>query len=180
MLLEAGRCALIVVDVQDRLAPAITEIDRVVANVGVLMRAARELAVPILVTEQYPKGLGHTLPALSELAPDADVIEKVEFSAAGNPDFAARLAATGRPDPVICGIEAHVCVLQTALDLRRRGLVATVVADATQSRAAANADAAMARLTRANVTLATTEMVLFEWLRRADHPSFRSLSRLIR
>ena len=180
MLLNRNDSVLVVVDMQERLAPVISGIGAVTENVKVLMQAASRLEVPILVSEQYPKGLGHTLAALADLTPNGAVVEKVEFSAAANSAFSERLAALERSVPVICGIEAHVCVLQTALDLQSGELHPVVVQDATQSRSADNAQAAWNRMVRRGVDLMTTEMVVFEWLRQADDPAFRELSRLLK
>lgn len=180
MLIEADGSCLLVVDVQARLAPAVAESEGVVANCAVLMRAAARLGVPILVSEQYPKGLGPTVEALAGLAPPGSVLAKVAFSCLGDADYARRFAALGRPQAVIAGMEAHVCVLQTAMDVLAAGGSAFVVADAVSSRAPDNAAAALDRLAGAGATVVTTEMVVFEWLRRAATPEFKELSRLIK
>ncbi len=180
MLLDAERSVLVVIDFQERLAPAIHDIDAVVSNARILMKAADRLGVPMLVTEQYPKGLGHTVAPIAELAPADSVVEKIEFSAAGNATFDRRLAALGRPHAVICGIEAHVCVLQTALLLADRGLTTFLVRDACSSRRPASIAAAFERAERHGIEPVTTEMTVFEWLRRADSPEFRDLSKLVR
>jgi nicotinamidase-related amidase len=180
MLLDADRSALIVVDVQERLAPVIHEIDHVVHNIGILMQAAARVGVPMLVTEQYPKGLGHSIQAVAALAPARTVVEKIEFSAAENPDFNRRLAAIDRPQVLVCGIETHVCVLQTVLQLADRTISPFVVRDACGSRRPENAAAAVSRAERHGIEPVTTEMVVFEWMRRADSPVFRELSRLIK
>ncbi|NNG05955.1 MAG: isochorismatase family protein [Inquilinus sp.] len=180
MLIEANRSVLVVIDVQERLTPAMDGLAPLKRNLTTLMRAAARLDVPMIVTEQYPKGLGRTVADLAALAPAEAVVEKIEFSAARNDAFNERLAALGRSDPIICGIEAHVCVLQTTLDLAERGLITWLVGDATASRVPASAAAAHARAGRHGVELVTTEMVLFEWLRRAGTPLFRELSALIR
>ncbi len=180
MLLDAARSTLLVVDIQERLAPAIHGIDDVVANSARLIRAARRLAVPVVASEQYPRGLGHFVPPIAELLPDGAVVDKVEFSAAANPGVTDHLARAGRPEVVVCGIEAHVCVLQTALDLAQRGVPVTVVRDACSSRRPESAAAAWDRLGRHGIELVTTEMVLFEWMRRADSPEFREISKLIK
>lgn len=180
MLLNADRSVLIVIDVQERLAPAMDGLPALLRNTEILMRAAARLGVPMILTEQYPKGLGRTVEPLAALAPPEAVVEKITFSAAGADDFNRRLADLERSDPVICGIEAHVCVLQTALDLARRGLSTCLVRDATTSRKPESAAAACERAAGQGVTLVTTEMVAFEWLRRAGTPEFRELSALIK
>jgi nicotinamidase-related amidase len=183
MLLRAERGFLGVVDVQDRLAPAMATGEAAIARCGILMRAAARLGVPILVSEQYPKGLGRTVPTLAELvAPDA-VVEKIHFSCADEPDWIARVEAlgdAGRDQAVLCGIEAHVCVLQTALGLREKGYRVAVAADAVSSRRAEDAGLALARMQQAGITVVSTEMVVFEWLRRAGSAEFKELSALIK
>ena len=174
---------LVVIDVQERLAGAMasTELERVVHNTGVLLRAAGRLEVPVVITEQYPRGLGPLVPALaSELPADCRRIEKTAFSCARADGFVAALEAVTRPQVVLAGMEAHVCVLQTAIDLVGRGFEVFVVADAVCSRDPRHRDVAMTRLAQAGVRVTVTESVLFEWLGDAAHPEFRAVSRLIR
>lgn len=180
MLIDSKRTALIVIDMQERLVPAMHEVQPVIDNTVALMRAAARLGIPTIVTEQYPKGLGHTIEPLADLLPNEGVIEKVEFSAASNEEFNRHLAALDRPDTVICGIEAHVCVLQTALQLAERPGQVALVTDATTSRQPGSAYIAFARAGRRNVEMVTTEMVLFEWLGRAGTGEFREISKLIK
>ena len=180
MLLSAERSVLIVIDVQERLAPAMHGLSGFLRNTELLMRAAARLAVPMIVTEQYPKGLGRTVESIAALAPADAVVEKISFSAAGSDGFDRRLEALDRPEPVICGIEAHVCVLQTALSLRDRGMRVWLARDATTSRRPESAQAACERAAVAGVDLVTTEMVVFEWMRQAGTPEFRELSALIK
>jgi nicotinamidase-related amidase len=174
MLLERNKSQLLMVDVQERLLPAMSDPALVVKNGGRLLEAARTLAVPVVVSEQYPTGLGRTVPDLAN-----PVHEKMEFSCFSNPALRAALSGAGR-QTVIFGIEAHVCVLQTALEMATASLDVTVVVDAIGSRAAESKEIALRRLQDARVRLATTEMVLFEWLRRAGTPEFKIVSRLIR
>lgn len=179
-LVQRDRSALLVVDVQERLAPAVLEPERVIRNAGILIEAARRLGVPILLSEQYPKGLGPTVAELRALAPEGANFAKITFSCAAEPAIRRRLEDFGRDHVVVCGMEAHVCVLQTAFGLKARGLVPFVVADATSSRRAENRDAALARLRDYAIPVVTTEMVVFEWLARAGSDEFREISRLIR
>ena len=180
MLVKADRSALVVIDIQDKLAPAVAAIERVVANVGVLIAAATRLGVPVLVSEQYPKGLGSTVKDVSSLVPEGARVAKVHFSCMGDEGFARRFKSLDRRQVVLAGIEAHVCVLQTAVDLLQRGFDVFVVGDATSSRTSENHRAALRRLSSDGVRIVTTEMVLFEWLERAGTPEFKELSRLIR
>lgn len=164
--------------------PAIHEAGRVVDHAGILLRAAGRLGVPVTVTEQYPKGLGPTVAAIAErLPPAATTLPKVTFSAAADEVTRRRfdeLRADGRDQIVICGTEAHVCVLQTALGLRGAGFSVFVVGDAVSSRSPHSVSAACARLLHAGCHWVTTEMVVFEWLERAGTDTFREISPLIK
>ena len=183
-LLQRDRSALVVIDMQERLMPAIAEADAVTRAAGILIEAARHLEVPVVVTEQYPKGLGSTIDAISGRLPnDAAVVEKMTFSAARNHDFGSQIddfKAGGRDHIVICGVESHVCVMQTAADLDAQGYTVHIVADACGSRAPASKDAALARFEALGISRVTTEMVLFEWLEVAGTPKFKAVSRLVK
>jgi nicotinamidase-related amidase len=145
------------------------------------MRAARRLGVPLLVTEQYPRGIGPTVPELAALATPAETVEKIDFACTAEPTVRDRLGLLApRRQAVLCGIEAHVCVLQSALGLAAAGWSVTVVEDAVSSRRAADRDAGLRRLAAAGVTVATVEMVMFEWLGRAGTDAFRDLLKLIK
>jgi nicotinamidase-related amidase len=175
--MEAGRSTLLVIDFQARLMPAITGGDAAIANAGRLVEAARLLDVPMIVTEQYPKGLGATVEALD--VEGAPVVEKLTFGAARAEGFAGHLPRD-RPDMVVTGCEAHVCVLQTVLGLLDAGHRVFLVADATASRSPSNRDAAIARMERHGAEIVTTEMVIFEWLGTAAHPRFKETTALIK
>jgi len=179
MLLERNRSQLLMVDIQERLLLAMAEAGPVVKNGGRLLEAARTLTVPVVVSEQYPAGLGRTGPELANLAPANAIHEKMEFSCFANAALRAALSSEGR-QTVIFGIEAHVCVLQTAIEMAADRRDVTIVVDAIGSRANDSKEVALRRMQDAGVRLATTEMVLFEWLRRAGTPEFKTISRLIR
>jgi nicotinamidase-related amidase len=173
-LARAADSSLVVIDIQERLAAVMPARDAVVRATGVLLEAAARLDIPVFVTEQYPKALGPTVADLAAKLPaSATRLEKTSFSACA----ALPLA---RPQVVLAGMEAHVCVLQTALELAACGREVFVVADAVCSRADANRENAFDRLRAAGVTLTNTESVLFEWLRDSSHEHFRALSKLIR
>jgi len=178
MLLERAKSLLLLVDMQERLVPAMADAVDVTQRCGALLRAAYELGVPILASEQYPKGLGATLPGLAELATRR--MEKLEFSAYANPAIRGELKRAGQSQLVLAGVEAHVCVLQTGLELVDAGYQVFVVADAVASRRPESREVALHRIARAGATLITVEMALFEWLRSASAPEFRSISKLIR
>ena len=180
MLIDVDLSCLLVVDIQSRLASAIHGCERVIANSGILMRAAARLGVPVLVSEQYPKGLGATVAELDPVMPAGGVLEKVHFSCMADADYAERMHGNGRGQAVVAGIEAHVCVLQTCMELLDEGYAVFVVADATSSRTPENATAALDRLACAGAQVVSTEMVVFEWLRLAGTPEFKELSALIK
>jgi nicotinamidase-related amidase len=176
--LDRRRSVLCLIDLQERLMPAIDGAGDVVANAGRLLAAAEQLGVPVLMTEQNPKGLGPTVPELVRPDGSVPVVAKMEFDACR-----ARGVLDALPPGhhiVVAGCEAHVCVLQTVLGLLDRSRRAYVVADAVGSRRPENKAAALARLDRAGAEIVTTEMVLFEWLGTADDPSFRSIVGLIK
>ncbi len=173
-LLRAAGSALVVIDVQEKLAAAMAARESVVRAASILLEAATRLEIPVIVTEQYPKGLGHTVPELaSRLPAGCKRVEKTSFSACGLLPFI-------RAQVVLTGMEAHVCVLQTALELCAAGREVFVVADAVCSRTEVNYSNALARLEAAGVVITNSESAIFEWLRDASHEHFRALSRMIR
>jgi nicotinamidase-related amidase len=183
MKLSRARAHLLVIDVQDKLLPAIHRGDEVAARCAVLAQAACLLDLPVTISQQYPRGLGGTLESVREAAgPQARVFDKTSFSCAGDPAIRAHLDATAstRPQIVLCGIEAHVCVAQTALDLHAMGLAVAVVTDAIGSRDPSSRDVALLRLAQAGVVPVTSEMVMFEWIGDAGSPEFKRLLPLIK
>jgi len=177
-----ARPVLTVVDVQERLFNAMDaeRRDDMVANVKILAASARRLDVPVLLTEQYPKGLGRTLPEVKALLADVPPFEKTAFSCAGADGFMDRVTAVGADHIILAGIEAHVCVLLTALDLLGRGLKVSVVADAVCSRRAANLEVGLAQARQAGAVITSTETIVFQLLGGADSDAFRELSKLLR
>lgn len=177
MKLSRHSSVLLLVDLQERLMPAIAEAESVLANAGRLSEAAAALGVPRVRTEQAPDGLGPTVASLAE--PGVPVIAKTSFDAAACPGLTEHL-----PDretvAVVAGCEAHVCVLQTVLGLLAGGRPVAVVADAVGSRTAANKDAALARMRAHGADVVTTEMVAFEWLADSQAPEFRDVHKLIK
>lgn len=182
MKLTRDGSALVVVDVQERLFGAMDAEHReeVVKNLKVLATAARRLALPILVTEQYPKGLGHTLPELREALGTVEPLEKVAFSCCEAEGFGARLKAMKRKQVILAGIEAHVCVLLTGLDLLAEGYTVHVAADAVTSRTQGSWRMGVDQLRQAGAVITTTESVLFQLLQKADTDDFRALAKLIK
>jgi len=183
-LLEARHSLLFVVDVQEKFVPVIANASQVISRIALLVEAARALAVPIALSEQYPKGLGPTVRSLADRLPnEAGRFEKTTFSAFKAPEGAAQFAAQrkrGRNTVVLCGIETHVCVLQTALDLAAHGYAPVLVADATGSHRDCDRDLGLARLRHFGIPVLSSEMVVFEWLERADRPEFKALQALLK
>ena len=175
MLLDAKTSTLLVIDVQEKLLPHIDDGANVVAQAGWLVRVATRLGVPVLATEQYPRGIGATHPDLRALLPEPPR-EKLHFSCvaagclAGDPAFA-------RPQLVLCGIETHVCVLQTALELRAAGREVFVVEEAVGSRRASDKALALARMRQHGVQIVSREMAAFEWLHESGTQLFKEVSR---
>ena len=176
MLLDAGRSILLIVDVQQRLLPAIHDSPQVLANCVGLIRVAQRLQVPVVASEQYPRGLGRCVPPVRELLPSAAFIEKVFFSCAAEGTL-ERLPMYEREQWVVAGTEAHVCVLQTVLDLCAAGKEVFVVADAIGSRKPLDRELALARMARNGAEVVSREMVAFEWLKRAGTDLFREINR---
>jgi len=177
MLLDKTESALLVIDVQEKLLPGIHDSERLVDNCRWLMNAAELVGVPVLASEQYPQGVGPTVPALRELMKDEAVVAKTWFSCADSEACMNQLDHLDRPQVVICGMEAHVCVLQTALRLQQQGKQVFVVTDAISARQSHDTEVAIQRMQAAGVTLVTREMVGFEWIRRSDAPEFREFSK---
>lgn len=177
MLISAEQSCLLVVDVQERLAPATHEGERVIENAGWLIKVAREVDLPVRLTEQYPQGLGPTVPPLRALVLDDELMQKVHFSCMESDTIRRQLTGLGRRQIVMAGTEAHVCVLQSALGLVRSGYDVFVVADAVSSRRPSDTEMALARMRAEGVRIVTREMVAFEWLHRADSDLFRRVQR---
>lgn len=177
MLLTTRGTALLLVDFQERLVPAVSDGETVVARAVRLAEAAQLLGVPVCATEQYPDGLGPTVPQLA--AHPQNIMAKTAFSATRAPGFGT-LLPPGTAEVVVAGCETHVCVLQTVLGLLADGLRVAVAVDACGSRAPSDAVAAAERMARHGAEVVTSEMVLFEWLGDSTHPRFREVQKLLR
>ncbi len=183
MKLKRETAVLVVVDMQQKLMPVIGDSETVIRNVERLIRGCHVLGVPILTTEQYVRGLGSTVPVLRTALDETDSIqpiEKVCFSSAGCEEFATALASSGRSQVILCGVEAHVCVYQTAIDLLDLGHEVFLVADATGSRTIENRETARRRLMYEGAKLTSTEMALFEMTVNAGTDEFRAISKLVK
>jgi nicotinamidase-related amidase len=174
--LDPGRAALLVIDVQEAFRKAVPTFDQVARAAGILVRGADAVGIPVIVTEQYPKGLGATDAQVSEALPDGvEPLEKLVFSAPAADGF----DLGGRDQALICGIETHVCVNQTALDLLARGVEVHVPRDAVGSRFEENREIGLERMRRAGATVTSVETALFELVGRAGTEEFRAVQRLV-
>ena len=180
MVIERESSALVIIDVQERLAPAIVGREQLLGRIRLLIDAAVVLGIPTVFTEQNPAGLGHTLPVLRDAAPTASAIGKMHFQATREPGLGAWMGQARCKQAVVVGTEAHVCVLQTTLGLLDLGLECFLVADATGSRREEDRILAIDRLRAAGCTIVSAEMVLFEWLMRSGTEEFRALLPRIR
>ena len=179
-MLDIENCALVVVDVQGKLAQLMHDKDLLFNNVQILIKAARILDIPGPWCQQCPESLGPTVPEIAELLSDSEPINKAAFSCCGAAGFSAKLNEFSRRQVVLCGIETHVCIYQTAVDLLGKGYTVDIVADAVSSRTLANKKTALRRLAAEGANISSTEMAMFELLRTAEHPQFKQIARLIK
>ena len=176
MLLNKDNSCLIMIDVQEKLTPHVLNPEELVKRCQWLIRLASELGVPLVVSEQYPQGLGNTVEPLRSSLSTARCIDKVHFSCYREPSFVKQWQTIGRKQAVLAGIETHVCVMQTALDMREAGLDVFVVVNAVSSRHDVDHKYGLKRMKQAGVHLVTAEMVFFEWVGQAGTPEFKALS----
>jgi nicotinamidase-related amidase len=182
-LVNRNRAVLAVVDIQERLLGALAEERRtsVVERALIAIDTALVLGVPVLVSEQYPKGLGPTVAPIRErLGKGFAPVAKLAFSCGRSPEFRQALEQTGRREVILCGVETHVCVLQTALDLVHEGYQVAVAADAVASRRDFDRDTALALLRQTGVTIGTTEMFAFQMLECAGTEQFKRISKIVK
>jgi len=181
MQLELNRTALVQIDIQERLCPAIPGLEPFMPKIKIMLQGAAALELPTLITEQYPRGLGNTLTELKELfRPEWPVLEKTDFSCWGCPAFRSALEATEAQTVILTGIEAHVCVQQTAFDLLDAGYQVVLAADTVASRNAFDRDNAVALMRASGIKVTTVEAILFGLMRSSRHPSFKNVSALVR
>jgi nicotinamidase-related amidase len=175
--LEADRCALIVVDIQEKLLPPIFEKAQLLKNSQLLIRLAGILKIPALVTTQYAKGLGNTTPEIASLLPETQPIDKQMFSCFGSDVFCSTLKRLpgNRNTVLLCGMESHICVMQTALGALREGYIVHVPSDAVSSRTEWNWKIGLERMRAAGAIISSTEMILYELLRSSGSPAFKEL-----
>ncbi|HZL09487.1 MAG TPA: hydrolase [Prolixibacteraceae bacterium] len=170
----------LVIDIQERLVPVMEESGQFVENCTKLIQGLQILGLPLLVTQQYTKGLGETIDEIKTVVQDFQYIEKKDFSCLDEPVVAEKLAQSGAINVIICGIESHVCVLQTAIDLKGAGYNPVVVMDCVSSRSYDNVDLASERLRYEGIMMTSLESVLFELTRSAGAPEFKEISKLVK
>jgi len=180
MSLEAKQTQAICIDIQERLFPHIHEYNELARRSAILIRGLQLLEVPIHVTEQYVKGLGETIPSIREALDEYDAIEKITFSCCGSTDIEANILGSSRHHVLLFGIETHVCVLQTALDLIELGRTVIVVEDCVSSRSANDKRIAIERMRQHGAVITTMESILFEFLREAGTETFKKISALVK
>lgn len=171
---------LLVIDVQERLFPLIHEHDKLSLNIPLLIEGIRVLDIPVIVTEQYVKGLGTTIPAIAEKLTGIERIEKGSFSCCDEPGFMMEIASSGKDQVIVAGIESHVCVLQTVIDLQHSGYHPVVVEDCISSRKPNDKVMAIERMRQEGVIITTYEAILFELLRYSGGETFRAISKLVK
>ena len=179
-LLIPDNTVLVAIDFQERLFPVMHDKERLLRQVVKLIQGAVVLDIPVILTEQYPKGLGPTLPEISALLPDVKPIEKSCFSCCDAESFNNSLKATNRKQVLICGIEAHICVYQTAVALNRAGYEVQVVADCVSSRDPENKTVSLFKMGTAGITPTTMETALFELLKVASGDKFKQISNIVK
>ena len=179
-MLDTQNSLLLVIDIQERLVAALDK-DIIVNRAGKLVEAANILNIPVIVSEQYPKGLGNTVPQVaSKLTPSTHIVEKTSFSLLREDGFLEKLKSYGRKQIVICGIETHICVYQTACELIEAGFEVVVPKDACASRNKYEFKQGIDSMHDCGARISCVEMVLFEWLRGAKHPKFKEVQALIK
>ena len=171
---------LLIIDVQGRLAQLVFQPEVVERNINKLLKACKILDVPVLLTEQYPKGLGRTVDSLKELLAGTLPVEKISFSCCGAPEFMKQLRSFNRNDILVAGMEAHVCVYQTCVELLEFGYSVHLLTDCVSSRTEENRLLGIRCIEKAGASLTSTEMALFELLRVADGERFKTISRIVK
>ncbi len=179
-MLDTGKCCLVVVDVQGKLAQLMHSKEALFKNIQIFIKAANILSIPILWCQQCPDSLGPTVPEIAELLSDNEPINKAAFSCCGAEQFNNMLNKLNRNQVILCGIETHVCIYQTAVDLLLKGFSVDVIADAVSSRTLENKQIGIDRIASEGANISCIEMTLFELLKTAEHPQFKNIAKLIK
>lgn len=178
--LDSARTTLIITDMQDAFRSHISDFTDTAARIALMAHAAQLLGVAVIITEQYPEGLGRTADEIRTVLPESEAIEKMSFSSCGAPAFLARLESTGATQVLLCGIKAHICVNQTAHDLLARQFQVHLLTDCITARDSDNKDLALAKMRQSGALPSSIEMALFELMRDASHEQFKAIQRLIK
>ncbi len=179
-MIEIKKCSLAIVDVQGKLAQLMYDKEQLFKNIQILIKAAKILGIPIIWCQQSPQSLGPTVPQIAELLDGCQPINKASFSCCGHDEFNSKLDSLNRRQILLCGIETHICIYQTALDLSQREYDVEIIADAVSSRTLANKQIALAKLQASGINISSVEMSLFELLKTAEHPQFKQVAKLIK
>ncbi len=180
MMLKLENTAVVIIDMQTKLWNVMSDKDTLLANVQKLVKGIQVLGVPIVLTEQNPQGLGPTMPELMQLMPDVKPLAKFCFSCHQDQNFDQTIFKLKKQQLLICGIESHICVYQTTLDLLSHGYEVQVIADAVSSRVPLNRDITLTRLQSEGAKLTTVEMVLYELLQTAENPKFKEMLKVVK
>ena len=179
--MRAEECALAVIDIQEKLLPPIWEKERLVRNSQLLIRLAEMMSIPVIATTQYAKGLGQIVPEIASLLPDTNPMDKLEFGCFGNGEFCSAVSRlAGRNTLLLCGMETHICVMQTALGALNQGLNVHVAADAVSSRAELNWKLGLERMRDAGAVISSTEMMMYELMGKSGTPVFKEMLKFIK
>ena len=180
MLIDRNQSLVMVIDVQERFIPHIYKIDRIIKRIELLLKAAKLLDIPVITSEQYPKGLGATVASLQAQIEGSTCLPKTEFSCWRNDDLQNAIKASGKQHIILTGIEAHVCVMQTAIKLKENGYNVFVAKDTLSSRHKDSTKLAIKRMENHNIEIVNCEMVVTEWCESSSHPAFKEISNLIK
>ncbi|NPA37453.1 MAG: hydrolase [Chlorobi bacterium] len=180
MRIDRDNAIGVVIDIQERLLPHMYEKDEVVKNTNILIQGLKQLDIPVMVTEQYRKGLGETVEEIAKQIEEFPHYEKITFSCCDDPKFVENIELSTKRSVIIAGIESHVCVLQTAIDLKHRGFIPYVVTNCTSSRKPEDKKTALIRMQQEGIFLTTYEAILFELARKAGTDEFKAISRLVK
>lgn len=179
-MLDIQDCCLVIIDVQGKLAELMHGSSGLFRNICILIEAAKILDIPIIWCQQSPKALGVTVPQIAKLLTGTEPVNKTSFSCCGHEQFNEKLKTLNRRQVLLCGIEAHVCVYQTAVDLLEKNYAVSVIADAVSSRMPENKQIGLERIAAEGAKVGSTEMILFELLKTAEHPAFRQIAKLVK
>jgi nicotinamidase-related amidase len=179
-MLDIEKSSLVVIDVQGKLAMLMSDRNALFKNIQILIKATKILDIPILWCQQCPDALGATVPQIADLLTDIQPINKTSFSCCGDEKFISKLTSLTRPQILLSGIEAHVCIYQTAVDLQEKNFTVNVIADAVSSRTLDNKQIALSKMQAAGINIYSTEMALFELLKTANHPKFKQIAKLVK